>query len=137
MPDEATANPDAALDHVMGGSLRSDIDRSACRGCGVSQIDAPRHFARGGRLRSGIPLSASTPDGCGNPGTGNLEGGVDARGTPFDFPRPRGVPYLEPMAPVYIEAGQASGREAGMTVPTAPVPTEGGTGSPLNPTAVF
>ena len=96
----------------------------------------PRRAAAG-RLRSGIPLSASTPEGCGGLGIGNLKGGVDTRGTLSDFPRPRGVPYLEPMVPAYIEANQAREREAGAAVKAAPVPVEGGAGSPPHPAAVF
>ena len=116
MPDEAPDNPDAAFDHIMGESLRSDTYRFTYHGYGVSHIDALCHFAHDGRLYNDIPLSASTTEGCGKLGIENLKSGIITRGILFDFARLRGVPYLEPTTPIYIEDIEAWEREAGVTV---------------------
>ncbi len=116
MPEEAPDNPDAAFDHIMGESLRSDTYRFTYHGYGVSHIDALCHFAHDGRLYNDVPVSASTPEGCSKLGIQNLKSGIVTRGILFDFPRLRGVPYLEPMTPIYIEDIEAWEREAGVTV---------------------
>lgn len=116
MPEEAPDNPDAAFDHVMGENLRSDTYRFTYHGYGVSHIDALCHFAHDGRLYNDTPMSASTPEGCGKLGIQNLKSGIITRGILLDFPRLKGVPYLEPMTPIYIEDIEAWEREAGVTV---------------------
>ena len=116
MPEEAPDNPDSAFDHIMGESLRSDTYRFTYHGYGVSHIDALCHFAHEGRLYNDIPLSANTPEGCSRLGIQNLKSGIVTRGILFDFPRLRGVPYLEPTTPIYIEDIEAWEREAGVTV---------------------
>ncbi len=121
MPDEAPDNPDAAFDHVMGRSLRSDTYTFTYHGYGVSHIDALCHFAHNGRLYNNVPTSASTSEGCGKNGIENLKSGIVTRGILLDFPRLKGVPYLEPMTPIYIEDIEAWERQAGVTVSSGDV----------------
>ena len=116
MPGEAPDNPDAAFDHVMGRNLRSDTYRFTYHGYGVSHIDALCHFAHNGRLYNNVPTSASTSEGCGKNGIHNLKSGIVTRGILLDLPRLKGVPYLEPMTPIYIEDIEAWERQAGVTV---------------------
>ena len=116
MPDEAPDNPDAAFDHVMGRSLRSDTYTFRYHGYGVSHIDALCHFAHNGRLYNDVPTSASSAEGCGKNGIQNLKNGIVTRGILLDIPRLKGVPYLEPTTPIYIEDIEAWERQAGITV---------------------
>ena len=116
MPDEAPDNPDAAFDHVMGRSLRSDTYTFTYHGYGVSHIDALCHFVHNGRLYNDVPASASSSEGCGKNGIHNLKNGIVTRGILLDFPRLKGVPYLEPQTPLYVEDIEAWEREAGVTV---------------------
>lgn len=103
MPAAAADNPDAAFDHVMSENLRTDTYSFTYHGFGVSHIDALCHFVYDGRLYNDVPASASTSEGCGRNGIENAQGGIVTRGVLLDIPRLRGVPYLEPSTPIYIE----------------------------------
>ena len=116
MPDEAPDNPDAAFNHTMGQSLRSDTYEFTYHGYGVSHMDALCHFLWNDRLYNNISPSASTPDGCGKLGIQNLKSGIITRGILLDFPRLKGVPYLEPKTPIYIEDIEAWEEQAGVRV---------------------
>ena len=116
MPDEAADNPDAAFNHTMGSSLRSDTYEFTYHGYGVSHIDSLCHFIWNDRLYNDVPPSASTPEGCGRLGIQNLKRGIVTRGILLDFPRLKDVPYLEPRTPIYVEDIEAWERQAGVTV---------------------
>ena len=116
MPDEALDNPDAAFNHTMGRTLRSDTYEFTYHGYGVSHIDSLCHFLWNDRLYNDISPSASTPEGCGKLGIQNLKSGIITRGILLDFPRLKGVPYLEPTTPIYIEDIEAWERQAGVRV---------------------
>ena len=116
MPEEAADNPSAAFEHIMGRSLRTDTYRFTYHGYGVSHIDALCHFAHNGSLYNAVPISASTSEGCGKHGIDNLKSGIVTRGILLDFPRLKGVPYLEPTTPIYIEDIEAWERLAGVTI---------------------
>ncbi|MEE2636123.1 MAG: cyclase family protein [Acidobacteriota bacterium] len=116
MPDEAPDNPDAAFNHTMGRTLRSDTYEFTYHGYGVSHIDSLCHFLWNDRLYNNIAPSASTPDGCGKLGIQNLKSGIVTRGILLDFPRLKGVPYLEPQTPIFIEDIEAWETQAGVTV---------------------
>ncbi len=116
MPDEAADNPDAAFNHTMGSSLRSDTYEFTYHGYGVSHIDSLCHFIWNDRLYNDTPLSASSPEGCGKLGIENLKSGIVTRGILLDLPRLKGVPYLEPQTPIYVEDIEAWEEQAGVTV---------------------
>ena len=114
--EAAPDNAATAFEHVMGRSLTSDTYRFTYHGYGVTHIDALCHFAYKGRLYNDVPLSASTSEGCGRSGIENLKSGIVTRGILLDFPRLKGVPYLEPATPIYIEDIEAWERQAGVTI---------------------
>ena len=103
MPDEAIDNPDAAFNHTMGQSLRSDTYEFTYHGYGVSHIDSLCHFLWNDRMYNNIPPSASSPEGCGKLGIQNLKSGIITLGILLDLPRLKGLPYLEPETPIYVE----------------------------------
>ena len=55
-----------------------------------------------------------TEEGCSN--IANLQGGIVTRGVLLDIPRLKGVPYLEPGTPIYMEDLEAWEEMAGVTV---------------------
>ena len=116
MPDEAPDNPDAAFNHTMGRTFRSDTYEFTYHGYGVSHIDSLCHFLWNDRLYNDTPPSASSLDGCSKNGIQNLKRGIVTRGILLDLPRLNGVPYLEPQTPIYIEDIEAWEREAGVRV---------------------
>ena len=116
MPDQAVDNPDAAFNHTMGRTLRSDTYEFTYHGYGVSHIDSLCHFLWNDRLYNDVPPSASTPEGCGKLGIQNLKQGIVTRGILLDFARLEGVPYLEPQTPIYVEDIEAWEEQAGVTV---------------------
>ena len=121
MPDPAIDNPDAAFDHTMGRTFRSDTYSFTYHGYAVSHIDALCHFAHAGRLYNDVPPSASNAEGCSKNAIHNMKQGVITRGILLDFPRLKGVPYLEPQTPIYIEDIEAWEREAGIRVSSGDV----------------
>ncbi len=121
MVDEAVDNPDSAFNHTMGQSLRSDTYEFTYHGYGVSHIDSLCHFLWNDRLYNDTMPSVSTPDGCGKLGIENLKQGIVTRGILLDFPRLKGLPYLEPQTPIYIEDIEAWERQAGVTVSSGDV----------------
>ena len=116
IPDEAPDNPDSAFNHTMGRTLRSDTYEFTYHGYGVSHIDSLCHFLWNDRLYNDTPPSATTPDGCGKLGIQNLKNGIVTRGILLDFPRLKGVSYLEPQTPIYVEDIEAWEEQAGIRV---------------------
>lgn len=116
MPEAAPDNPVTAFEHAMGRGFRTDTYTFTYHGYGVSHIDALCHFAYDDRLYNDVPTSASTAEGCGRNAIHNLKSGVVTRGILLDFPRLKGVPYLEPGTPIYIEDIEAWERQAGVRV---------------------
>ena len=117
MPDEAVDNPDAAFNHTMSESLRSDTYEFRYHGYGVSHIDSLCHFLWNDRMYNDIPPSASSlEEGCGKLGIQNLKQGIVTRGILLDFARLKGVPYLEPQTPIYVEDIEAWEEMAGVRV---------------------
>ena len=116
MPNEAPDNPDTAFNHIMSSNFRSDTYEFTYHGYGVSHIDSLCHFLWNDRLYNNIPRSESTAAGCGKFGIQTLKTGIITRGILLDFPRLKGVPYLEPKTPIYIEDIDAWERLANITV---------------------
>ena len=116
MPDEAVDNPDAAFNHTMAESLRSDTYEFRYHGYGVSHIDSLCHFLWNDRLYNDTLPSESTSDGCGKLGIENLKTGIVTRGILLDIARLKDVPYLEPETPIYVEDIEAWEQEARVTV---------------------
>jgi len=114
--EAAPDNGATAFEHVMGRSLTSDTYSFTYHGYSVTHIDALCHFAYNGKFYNDVPVSANTSEGCSKSGIENLKGGIVTRGILLDFPRLKGVPYLEPGTPIYIEDIEAWERQAGVTI---------------------
>jgi len=116
MKDEFVDNPDAAFNHTMGRTFRSDTFEFTYHGYGVSHIDSLCHFLWNDRMYNDIDPSESSAEGCGKLGIENLKQGIITRGILLDFPRLKGVDYLEPQTPIYIEDIEAWEAMAGIEV---------------------
>jgi kynurenine formamidase/dienelactone hydrolase len=95
----------------------SDRYTIAYHGFAHSHMDALCHNSVGGVMYNGI--SRETVDaeaGCVRLGITNAKQGVVTRGILMDIARLKGVDYLEPGTPIYVEDLEAWEREAGVRV---------------------
>ena len=67
-------------------------------------------------MYNGVSQETITEEGCSNASIANLQGGIVTRGVLLDIPRLKGVPYLEPGTPIYMEDLEAWEEMAGVTV---------------------
>ena len=88
----------------------------AYHGYAHSHIDALCHYLNRGRMYNGVSQETITEDGCSRESIFNLADGIVTRGVLVDIPRLKGVPYLEPGTPIYMEDLEAWEDMAGVTV---------------------
>jgi kynurenine formamidase len=81
-----------------------------------SHLDALCHFLYRGQMYNGVAQEAIAEDGCTRASIDNLADGIVTRGVLIDIPRLKGVPYLEPGTPIYLEDLDAWEEMAGVTV---------------------
>ncbi len=99
---------------LMGGAI--DNYAITYHGYAHSHLDALCHIMYKGQMYNGVSQDTITEEGCSNAAIDNLQGGVVTRGVLFDIPRLKGVPYLEPGTPIYMEDLEAWEEMAGVTV---------------------
>ena len=107
--------PDAAAEASFMGTV-SDNYTISYHGVSHSHLDALCHIMHNGQMYNGVSQDTITEDGCSNAAIDNLQGGIVTRGVLFDIPRLKGVPYLEPETPIYMEDLEAWEEMAGVTV---------------------
>ena len=107
--------PDAAAEPRFMGTV-SDTYDIRYHGYSHSHLDALCHIMHNGQMYNGVSQDTITEDGCSNAGIDNLQGGIVTRGVLFDIPRLKGVPYLEPGTPIYMEDLESWEEMAGVTV---------------------
>jgi kynurenine formamidase len=112
--EEAADNP-SPLRRAMAASLRSDTLTFNYHGGFTTHIDALCHYLHKGQGYNGVAPSGSAETGC-VPGIENVKHGIVTRGILIDIPRLKGVPYLEPGAPIYREDIEAWEKKAGVKV---------------------
>jgi kynurenine formamidase len=82
-----------------------------------THFDTLCHFSYKGRTYNGYPTATVyTKHGCAKLGVENFKGGVVTRGVLIDIPRLRGVPYLEPGTPVFVEDFEAWEKRSGVKI---------------------
>ena len=116
MTEDAPDNNPVPFEHVMGEGLRTDTYSFRYHGYGISHIDALCHFSHNDMMYNGIPTSASTEQGCGKLGIEHLKDGVVTRGVLIDIARLKGVPYMDPSVPIYVEDLEAWEEMSGVKV---------------------
>jgi len=118
---EAAEDATSPLGHELLGSPQagflSDRYTIAYHGYAHSHMDALCHNSSEGLMYNGI--SRETVDsiaGCRNLGITTAKQGVVTRGILIDIARLKGVEYLEPGTPIFVEDIEAWEREAGVRV---------------------
>ena len=107
--------PDPVAAPTFMGGVIDNYDITY-HGYSNSHLDALCHILYKGLMYNGVSQETITEDGCSNAAIDNLQGGVVTRGVLFDIPRLKGVPYLEPGTPIYVEDLEAWEAMAGVTV---------------------
>ncbi len=100
---EAVDNP-RPYEHEML-SISSDRLAVSYHGITHTHIDALAHINDGGTFFDGYTPDADATLASGHEKSSihNLKNGVLTRGVLIDIPRMRGLPYLEPGTPIYVE----------------------------------
>jgi kynurenine formamidase len=121
LTEKALDNPNP-FEHVMGKTLTSDTFRISYHGAVHSHMDGLCHYLYQDRTYNGYPReTVNTEKGCLKLGIQNLKNGIVTRGILLDIPRLKGVPYLEPGTPVFVEDLEAWERKAGVKVASGDV----------------
>ena len=99
------------------GPFRSDRFTFAYHGYAHSHLDSLCHMMHDGRMYNGFVRDDHvTADGCARLAIINYKQGILSRGVLMDIARLKGVDYLEPGTPIYVEDLEAWEREAGVRV---------------------
>lgn len=102
----APDNPQPAV-HLMVATATegwgADYFALASHGFSTSHIDALCHIFNEGKLYNGYPIERVTAHGALDLGIHHLHHGVVSRGILLDIPRVRGVEFLEPGEPIFID----------------------------------
>src|SRR5262245_9427020 len=105
------------FEHTM---LRgNNLDRYAVsyHGYAHSHIDALCHFLYKEKTYNGYARAdVNTDKGCAKLGIDNLKSGIVSRGILLDIPRLKGVDFLEPGTPIYVEDLEAWEKKAGVKI---------------------
>ena len=116
LTDKADDNG-SPFEQTMLGSNNMDNYRVSYHGYAHSHIDALCHILYKEQTYNGYATAVvNTPKGCTKLGIDNLKQGVITRGILIDIPRLKGVPYLEPGTPVYVEDIEAWEKKAGLKI---------------------
>ncbi len=102
----------------VGAAASSDRIAVSFHGYAHTHLDALGHHFLNGMLYNGFRASESvTMQGGAQKGAIiNVKNGIFTRGILMDIPRLKGVPYLEPGTPIYVEDLEAWEKQAGIRV---------------------
>jgi kynurenine formamidase len=102
----APDNPQPAV-HLMVATAAegwgADYFALAPHGFSTSHIDALCHIFNAGKLYNGYSIERVTAHGALDLGIHHLRHGIVSRGVLLDVPRVRGVEFLEPGEPIFID----------------------------------
>jgi kynurenine formamidase len=112
---EMAADNPSPMQRVMAATLRLDVQTYNYHGGFTTHIDALCHYLHKGQQYNGFPARGTAEGGC-IPGIENVKNGIVTRGILIDIPRLKGVPYLEPGAPIYIQDVEAWEKKIGVKV---------------------
>jgi len=87
-------------------------------GAGTTHLDSFAHRFFGGKMWNGYPVAGlvTKDGGAARNSILTMKGGIVTRAVLYDIPRLKGVPYLEPCTPVYVEDLEAWEKQAGIKV---------------------
>ncbi|MBM89272.1 MAG: cyclase [Gammaproteobacteria bacterium] len=81
-----------------------------------SHLDSLCHVLKNGQMYNGYSEDTITENGCERLDIVGVKQGIVSRGVLLDIARLKGVDYLDPGTPIYIEDLEAAEREAGVQV---------------------
>src|SRR4051794_33435157 len=111
---EDNASP---FEHTMLRGFNMDRYAVSYHGYAHSHIDALCHILYKDQTYNGYARAeVNTEKGCTRLGIDNLKNGIVTRGVLIDIPRLRGVEFLEPGTPVYVEDLEAWEKKAGVKI---------------------
>src|SRR5207253_5504425 len=101
------------FEHTMNRGFTTDTYRVSYHGYAHSHIDALCHILYKDQTYNGYARAdVNTETGCTKLGIEHLKSGIVTRGILIDIPRLKGVEYLEPGTPVYVEDLEAWEKKA-------------------------
>ena len=106
-------------DTVKSMGIGSDYIGVAMHGWAHTHLDSLAHVNYNGVFYNGYkpdPAAVTQQNGHAKNSIVNMKNGVLTRGILIDVPRLKGVPYLEPGTPIYVEDLEAWERKAGIKV---------------------
>ena len=107
LPTEASADNPNPVVHLMSGTATenygADYVALAPHGFATSHIDALCHIFHDGKLYNGYPTESVTAHGALELGIHELHDGVLSRGVLLDLPHVRGVEFLAPGEPIFVD----------------------------------
>ena len=118
LTEKALDNPNP-FEHTMGRSSAVALDtyRVSYHGAVHSHMDALCHYSYQDKAYNGYAWAQTVNEaGCMKLGIENLKNGIVTRGVLLDIPRLKGVPYLEPGTPVFVEDIEAWEKRAGVKI---------------------
>jgi kynurenine formamidase len=126
-PENTTGRPDAQ--HLMGqrpapgaDGILSDSYQVSGHSMTMTHLDTLCHILYKGKAYNGFTLEdIYAPDGCRVLGLAPYTNGIVTRGVLVDLPRLRGVPFLEPGTPVYVEDIEAWEEAVGVKITSGDV----------------
>ena len=114
---EREADNASPFEHTMNRGFTTDTYRVSYHGYAHSHIDALCHILYKDQTYNGYARAdVNTDKGCTKLGIQNFRNGYVTRGILMDIPRLKGLPYLEPGTPIFVEDLEAWEKRAGMKV---------------------
>jgi kynurenine formamidase len=105
------------FEHAMNRGFTTDTYRVSYHGYAHSHLDTLCHILYKDQTYNGYARAdVNTERGCTKLGIHNFRNGYVTRGILMDIARLKGVPYLEPGTPIFIEDLEAWEKRAGMKV---------------------
>ena len=115
--EKAIDNPQP-YDHKMQG-IGADYIGVAMHGWAHTHLDSLAHINYDGVFYNGYAPDkdlVSKQNGHAKNSIGNMKNGILTRGILVDIPRLKGLPYLEPGTPIYVEDLEAWEKKAGVKI---------------------
>jgi len=119
---EAAADATSPFEHTMsgvgrGGAFIGDRFSVSYHGYAHSHMDSLCHMAQDGVMYNGFTRANDVSEaGCGKLAILDAKQGILTKGVLMDIARLKGVEYLEPGTPIYVEDLEAWERQAGVRV---------------------
>ena len=114
-----TKDPDNAspFEHTMNRGFSTDTYRVSYHGYAHSHLDALCHILYKDQTYNGYARAdVNTEGGCTKLGVQTFRNGYVTRGVLMDMARYKGLPYLEPGTPIFVEDLEAWEKRAGVKV---------------------